>query len=226
MANELLEKIRRCLVELDKKCVEEYVDIALSRGVSAREIFMNSLSKAMEEVGKLYEEGEYFIAELLEAAQIFKSVFKKLEEKLKEESRSLGLARKPLVVVIGTVKGDIHDIGKTLVAVMLQATGHKVIDLGVDVDAEKFVEAVKKYNADVLGMSALLTTTVNYMKTVIEKLVEESVRDEVFVIIGGAATTPEYAREIGADAWARDAVEAVKILNNYAVKKYGGEKKA
>lgn len=226
MTNELLEKIRRCLVELDRKCVEEYVEVALSKGVSATEIFMNSLSKAMEEVGKLYEEGEYFIAELLEAAQIFKSVFKKLEEKLKEESRSLGLARKPLVVVIGTVKGDIHDIGKTLVAVMLQAAGHKVIDLGVDVDAEKFVEAVKKYNADVLGMSALLTTTVNYMKTVIEKLVEEGVRDKVFVIIGGAATTPEYAREIGADAWARDAVEAVKILNNYAVKKYGGEKKA
>ncbi|WFO76313.1 corrinoid protein [Desulfurococcaceae archaeon MEX13E-LK6-19] len=221
MLSNILDEIKNCLIDLDADCVEESVEKALNEGYSATDIMLGPMSKAMDEIGKLYEEGEYFIAELLEAAEIFKSVFRKLEPLLQEESRSKGVSSKSLTIVIGTVKGDIHDIGKTIVAVMLQAAGHKVIDLGVDVDADKFIEAIRKHDADVLGMSALLTTTIKYMKTVIDRLVEENLRDKVFVIIGGAATTPEFAREIGADAWARDAVEAVKIINEYAEKKYG-----
>jgi 5-methyltetrahydrofolate--homocysteine methyltransferase len=116
--------------------------------------------------------------------------------------------------VIGTVKGDVHDIGKTLVAIMLQAAGHEVIDLGVDVPAEKFVEAVEKYHPDIVGMSALLTTTARYMKTVIDELERRGLRRSLKILIGGAATTSEFAREIGADGWAPNAIEAVKLVDS------------
>jgi len=212
----VLNKIQECLVDLDKDCVLRYVEEALDKGFTATEIVLGPMSSAMEEIGKLYEEGEYFIAELIEAADIFKKVMEKLGRLLHKEASQLSGRRRCLKVVIGTVKGDIHDIGKTLVAVMLQAAGHEVIDLGVDVDSSKFIEAIVKYGAEVIGMSALLTSTAKYMKEVLEKLEKEDLRDRVFVIIGGAATTPEFAKEIGADAWARDAVEAVKIVNKLA----------
>jgi len=212
---DVLEKIRRCLVDLDRVCVEEAVREALRSGVSATEIVLGPLSEGMNEIGKLFESGEYFIAELIEAADIFKNVMKFLEPLIRAES-SKNAVRKGLRIVIGTVKGDIHDIGKSIVVAMLQAAGHQVIDLGVDVPAERFVEAVKEYGAHVVGMSALLTSTARYMKTVVEELEKAGLRKRVFIIIGGAATTPELAKEIGADAWARDAVEAVKIVNRLA----------
>ncbi len=208
----LFEKLRGCMVDLDRECVLETIDKLLGMGVKATEIVLGPMSKAMEEIGRLYEEGEYFIAELIEAAEIFKEAMKKLEPLIREESRGLGGGRR-LRIVIGTVKGDIHDIGKTLVAVMLQAAGHEVIDLGVDVDAEKFIEAVEKYKPDVLGMSALLTTTSRYMKRVIEELDRRGLRSRVKIVIGGAATTREYAERIGADGWASNAIEAVKLVN-------------
>jgi len=215
-AEAVLEKIRECLVKLDRVCVHSAVEEALKAGVSASTIVLNSMSKAMEEIGRLYEEGEYFIAELIEAAAIFKEVMAKLEKLLSSEVSQTATSRRRVRVVIGTVKGDVHDIGKTLVAVMLQAAGHEVVDLGVDVDAEKFIEAVVKYEADVLAMSALLTTTAKYMKVVVDKLREKGLRDRVFVLIGGAATTKEFAEEIGADAWGRDAFDAVRIVNEFA----------
>ncbi|MCD6278776.1 MAG: corrinoid protein [Desulfurococcales archaeon] len=211
-----LKKIRDCLIDLDEDCVVRFVKEALSSRLSATEIVLGPMSAAMEEIGRLYEEGEYFIAELIEAADIFKKVMGLLRERLREEASQLRGKRRCLKVVIGTVKGDIHDIGKTLVAVMLQAAGHEVIDLGVDVDAGKFIDAVVKYGAEVLGMSALLTSTAKYMKEVLNELEKRGLRSKVFVIIGGAATTPEFAEEIGADAWAKNAVEAVKILNELA----------
>ncbi len=213
---EILETIKRCLVDLDRQCVDEAIERALREGISATQIVLGPLSEAMNEVGRLFEEGEYFIAELMEAAEIFKSAMRKLDPLLREESSKIGGSRRRLRIVIGTVKGDIHDIGKSLVAVMLQAAGHEVIDLGVDVPAERFVEAVRKHDAHVVGMSALLTSTAKYMKTVIDELERAGLRRRVFVIIGGAATDPQFAREIGADAWARDAVEAVKIVNRLA----------
>jgi len=220
LKEQLHEEIVRCLVELDRQCVEEAVNKALSRGATATEIVLGPMTRAMEEIGRLFEEGEYFVAELMEAAEIFKSVMKKLEPLLREEA-SKTASRKRLRVVLGTVKGDIHDIGKNIVGVMMQAAGFEVIDLGVDVDAEKFADAVEKYNADVVGMSALLTTTASYMKKVIEELEKRGLRSRVFVIIGGAATTPQLARGIGADAWARNAVEAVRILSEVASRKIG-----
>ena len=214
---ELMNKIRECLVDLDEDCVINGVEKLIEIGVSATEIVLGPLSDAMEEIGRLYEEGEYFIAELVEAAEIFKKAMKILDPLLRREAASMaGKGRRRLRIVIGTVKGDVHDIGKTLVAVMLQAAGHEVIDLGVDVDAEKFVEAVEKYKPDIVAMSALLTTTSRYMEQVIKTLKERGLRDKVYVIIGGAATTREYAEKIGADGWARDAVEAVKLVNRLA----------
>ncbi len=213
---EILEKIRRCLIDLDGQCVEEAIESALRSGISATQIVLGPLSEAMTEIGRLFEEGEYFIAELMEAAEIFKNAMRKLDPLLRRESSKLVESRRRLRIVLGTVKGDIHDIGKSLVAVMLQAAGHEVIDLGVDVPAERFVEAVRKHDAHVVGMSALLTSTAKYMKTVIDELERAGLRKRVFVIIGGAATDPQFAQEIGADAWARDAVEAVKIVNRLA----------
>ncbi len=216
--SEVMEKIKECLVDLDRDCVLEAVEKALELGVSATDIVLGPMSEAMNEIGKLYEEGEYFIAELIEAAEIFKDVMKRLDKLLKEEARKAS-TKKRLKIVLGTVKGDVHDIGKTLVKVMLQAAGHEVIDLGVDVSAEKFLDAIRKHNPDVLGMSALLTTTMRYMGEVIKKLEEEGIRGKVFIIIGGAPTSREFAEKIGADAWAKNAIEAVKIVNSYAEKK-------
>ena len=207
-----VERARICLVNLERNCVLESVKSALESGVPASEIVLGSLSKAMEEIGRLYENGDYFIAELIEAASIFKEAMKILEPRLKEEASRLKTTRRARIV-IGTVKGDVHDIGKTIVAIMLQAAGHEVIDLGVDVPAERFVEAVEKYHPDILGMSALLTTTARYMKTVIDELERKGLRS-LKIIIGGAATTSEFAREIGADGWAPNAIEAVKLVDS------------
>ncbi|MCY0867888.1 MAG: corrinoid protein [Desulfurococcus sp.] len=222
--NKLLQQVRDCLVNLNEDCVLRAVSGLLERGVPATEIVLGSMSSAMEEIGRLYEEGEYFIAELVEAADIFKKAMKILEPRIKEEASKLGSSRR-LRIVIGTVKGDVHDIGKTLVAVMLQAAGHEVIDLGVDVDAEKFAEAVEKYNPQVLGMSALLTTTARYMAEVLRVLEERGLRRKVYVVIGGAATSREFAERIKADGWARDAIEAVKLINKLAeeMKDHAGE---
>lgn len=217
MTNNILENIKRCLIDLDADCVLKGVEEALKQGIPASKIVLEAMSEAMKEIGKLYEEGEYFIAELIEAAEIFKDAMSILEPRLKEEVKSLSAkGKKRLRIVLGTVKGDIHDIGKTLVKVMLQATGHEVIDLGVDVSAEKFVEAVKRYKPHVLGMSALLTTTMKYMEAVIKELGKHGLRQKLFIIIGGAPTTKEYAEKIGADAWAKNAVEAVRIVDEYA----------
>lgn len=208
----VLEKIRQCLINLDRNCVLSSVKDALSSGVSASTILLFSMSKAMEQVGKLYEEGEYFIAELLEAASIFKEAVNLLKHRLAEEANALKRSGKARVV-IGTVKGDIHDIGKSLVSIMLEAAGYEVVDLGVDVSVEEFINACKKYNPDILAMSALLTTTATYMKVVIDELKKQGLRDKIKVIVGGAAVTEAFAKEIGADGWAPNAIEAVKLVN-------------
>ncbi len=184
-------------------------------GARATDIVLGPMSRAMEEIGRLYEEGEYFIAELMEAAEIFKEAMRVLEPLIREEAKEIkGVKR--LRIVLATVKGDVHDIGKSLVGVMLQAAGHEVIDLGVDVDVEKIVEAIEKYSPDIVGLSALLTTTSRYMRTVIEELEKRGLRGKVRVIVGGAAVTKEYAESIGADGYAANAIEAVKLVNSIA----------
>lgn len=209
---DMLEKIEQCLVNLNRECVISYVKKALDSGVPASTIVLSSMSKAMEEIGKLYEAGDYFIAELLEAAAIFKEVMGVLKPYLAKEALTLK-HHKRARIVIGTVKDDVHDIGKSLVSIMLEATGHEVIDLGVDVSVEKFIEACEIYKPDILAMSALLTTTAKYMKAVIDELKRRGFREKVKVIVGGAAVTENFAKEIGADGWAPNAIEAVRLIN-------------
>jgi len=169
---------------------------------------INSLANGMKIVGERYESGEYFVADLIVASEIFKESMNILEPLILKEREQI----KPIGrVVIGTVEGDIHDIGKNLVATMLRASGFEVIDLGVDISPQKFVEAVKQYKPDIVGMSALLTSTMINMKKVIDALENEGLRKNVKVIIGGAPITEKFAREIGADAYGENAVVAIDI---------------
>ncbi|RLE65754.1 MAG: cobalamin-binding protein [Thermoprotei archaeon] len=214
---EIFNEIKKNMVELDDVKVKQLIEEALKKGVSPTEIVEKSLRPAMVEIGELFEKGEYFLAELVVAGDIFKEV---MDELLLPALRKSGAEIEKLgTVVIGTVKGDLHDIGKSIVASMLRAAGFEVIDLGVDVSPEKFVEAVKKYNANIVGLSALLTTTMLEMKNVIEELKKAGLRDKVKVIVGGAPVTPEFAKEIGADAYARDAVEAVEVCKKLLKRK-------
>ena len=216
--SDLLKKIRKCLIDLDEDCVVRFVEEALSSGLSATEIVLGPMSAAMEEIGMLYEEGEYFIAELIEAADIFKKVMDLLREKLRGEASQLRSRRRSLKVVIGTVKGDIHDIGKNIVATMLRAANFKVIDLGADVPASKFVEEAKKHNADIVALSACMTTTMPVQKDVIEHFKAAGLRDKVKIIVGGGPVTREWAEEIGADGYGADAIEAVEVAKKLVSK--------
>ncbi|MBS7606293.1 MAG: corrinoid protein [Candidatus Bathyarchaeia archaeon] len=211
---EILNKIRDAIVNLDIDNIQRLCEEALKAGIPAYEIVMNGMSKGMEIVGEKYERNEYFLAELIMAGEVMKEGMKVLEPHLKG-----GEVKKIGKVVIGTVRGDLHDIGKNIVATLLSAAGFEVIDLGVDVPPEKFVEAVKEYRPDIVGMSALLTTTMIEMENVIKALKEAGLRDKVKIIIGGAPVTKEFAEKIGADAAARDAVEGVNICKSWMEQK-------
>ncbi|MCD6530615.1 corrinoid protein [Candidatus Bathyarchaeota archaeon] len=202
---ETLDEFKRLISGIgDVEEVKRKVDEVLDSGVNPLDV-VNALSEALEEVGRKYENREYFLSDLIMAGVLATEVTKTLEPYLvKTERKSLGK------VVVGTVKGDIHDIGKNIVIMMLYANGFEVLDLGVDVPAEKFAEVVKKENPQVLGLSALLTSTIHEMRNVIETLKKKGVRDRVKVIVGGRPVTREFAEEIGADGYGRDAVEAVK----------------
>jgi len=206
--SDILQEIKESLVQLEYDKVIELVKKALDQGIPPLEVIDKALSPAMKEVGDLFEKGEYFLAELVTAAEAFKECMEIMKPLLLKERKAL----KPLgVVVIGTVEGDLHDIGKSIVATMLESGGFEVHDLGVDVPAEKFVEKALEVNADIIAMSALLTTTMLNMKKVIDLLKEKGIRDKFKVLIGGAPITEEFAKEIGADGYAEDAVKAVEV---------------
>jgi len=201
----VLEQIYQSVLEGDMGGATEGVNKALDEGIGAAEILNEGLIAAMTEVGRLFEEGEYFVPEMLIAARAMQASTAILKPKLLEaDIKPLGK------VVIGTVKGDLHDIGKNLVAMMLEGAGFEIIDLGTDVAPEKFVEAIKEHSAEFVGMSALLTTTMPSMKTSIEALKEAGVRDKVQVMIGGAPVTQKYAADIGADIYAPDGPSAAR----------------
>jgi 5-methyltetrahydrofolate--homocysteine methyltransferase len=162
------------------------------------------LVAGMDAVGKDFGAGILFVPEVLRAANAMKAAMEILRPLLTETG-----VPKEGVAVIGTVKGDIHDIGKNLVGMMWEGAGFEVHNLGINVDADKFIAAIREHNADILGMSALLTTTMPYMATVIERLVEEGLRDRVKVLVGGAPLNPAFAEDIQADRFCRDAAEAV-----------------
>jgi len=188
---------------------KEKVQISLDEGFDASQILKEGMIAAMSEVGERFEQGEFFVPEMLIAARAMKQGLYILKPHL-QQSDLVSQGK----VVIGTVKGDLHDIGKNLVSMMLEGAGFEIVDLGTDVPADKFVEITRSTGADVVAMSALLTTTMPNMKTVIESLNESGLRDRVKVIIGGAPVTESYAEEIGADGYAADASRAVKVTKS------------
>ncbi|MFN8484303.1 MAG: corrinoid protein [Anaerolineae bacterium] len=182
------------------------VQAALDAGVEPSRILNEGMIAALGEVGRLFEEGEYFVPEMLVAAKAMQAGITVLRPHLMRTNvQAVGR------VVIGTVKGDLHDIGKNLVTMMLEGAGFEVNDLGIDVPPEKFVEAAGSGACDIVALSALLTTTMPMMKTTIEALKQAGVRDQVKVLVGGAPVTDAYAERIGADAYAPDANRAVIV---------------
>jgi len=212
LKEDLINKIMEAIVNLQLEEALEYAKKAVDVGVDPQEIISNSIVKGMEIVGEKFEKGEYFLSELIAAGEIGKQIIELLNPFIKmsaRESRRLGK------VVIGTVRGDIHDIGKNIVAMLLDTAGFEVIDLGADVPPDRFVEAVAKHDAKIVAMSALLTVTMPEMRGVIEELKKTGLRDRVKVIVGGAPVTKEFADEIGADGYGENAFEGVKICKSW-----------
>jgi 5-methyltetrahydrofolate--homocysteine methyltransferase len=204
--DEKLKAIFDGVVEGDNASVQQHVKEALEGGTNASAILNEALIPAMAEVGRLFEEGEYFVPEMLISARAMKGAMAGLKPYLQQGD--LQYAGK---VVIGTVKGDLHDIGKNLVSLMLEGAGFQVFDLGSDVTPEKYVEAAKEADANIVAMSALLTTTMVNMKATITALEEAGMRGKVKVMIGGAPVTDNFAKQIGADGYAPDASRAVAV---------------
>jgi 5-methyltetrahydrofolate--homocysteine methyltransferase len=204
--DEKLKAIYDGVVEGDNASVQQHVQEALGSGVSASAILNEGLIPAMAEVGRLFEEGEYFVPEMLISARAMKGAMATLKPYLLQ-----GEVKYAGKVVIGTVKGDLHDIGKNLVSLMLEGAGFQVTDLGSDVTAEKYIASVKETGSNIVAMSALLTTTMVNMKATITALEEAGLRDQVKVMIGGAPVTDSFAKQIGADGYAPDASRAVAV---------------
>ncbi len=204
-----LSEIASSLIEGNRKKVQELVSLAIKEGVPTERIINEGLIAGMQVVGERFKNNEIFVPEVLVSARAMHAGMDLLKPLLAKSPEILKGK-----IVIGTVKGDLHDIGKNLVTMMLEGAGYQVIDLGIDVDAEKFVESVKTHNPNILGMSALLTTTMPYMKVTIEALEKAGLRDKIKVIVGGAPVTEEFAKEIGADGYAEDAGSAVELVNN------------
>lgn len=187
------------------KVAVELTQAAIEANESPKDLIDNYLIKAMEEIGRRFEAQQAFVPELLMAGRAMKSSLALLQPLLKGEDAHSSMG----TIVIGTVKGDLHDIGKNLVGSMFEGCGFRVVDLGVDADSARFVEAVKEHNANLVGLSALLTTTMPYMKTIIDALEEAGLRDKVKVMIGGAPVSIGFAAEIGADGFSDSANSAV-----------------
>jgi len=192
--------------------VVEAVNEALRRGRDAYEVMIKGLVAGMDIVGEDFRDGILFVPEVLMAAKAMKAGMDVLRPLLAESE-----APRQGTLVIGTVKGDIHDIGQNLVSMMMEGAGFQVVNLGTNVDADQFLGAIREHQADILGMSALLTTTMPYMEVVIDRLKEEGLRDEVIVLVGGAPVTSAFAEHIGADGYGDDAAEAVEVARKLMV---------
>lgn len=208
MSQELYTQLSIAVIDGDEELAVSLTEQALEQGLNPLEIIARGLSPGMDEVGDRFSCGEFFLPHLVMAGNTMKAALAQLEPALKAG----GMARETQgTVVLGTVAGDIHEIGKSLVATMLTANGFVVHDLGVDVPPARFVETVRQTGAGLLGLSALLTTTMVVQRKVIEELAEAGLRDQVKVMVGGAPVSSQWAEEIGADGYAEDAAGAVKL---------------
>lgn len=207
--SEELNAIYEAVLEGNAKGADAAVRAALAAGIDADTILKEGLIAAMGEVGRLFEANEYFVPEMLVAARAMQTGLAILKPQLAQAG--VPTAGK---VVVATVKGDLHDIGKNLVAMMLEGNGFEVVDLGTDASPDKFVQAVAEHQPQLIGMSALLTTTMPSMNATIKALEEAGLRDRVKVMIGGAPVTEAYAKQIGADGYSPDASSAVRLAKS------------
>ena len=201
----LIHEIHEGVLDGNQKLVVEKVEQAINSGLTAEEILNQAMIEAMAEAGNLFEEGEFFVPELLVAARAMQSGMELLKPLLTRDKGT---------VLAGTVKGDLHDIGKNLVCMMLEGSGFEIIDLGSDVDPQIFVQTVQEKHVDIVAMSALLTTTMVNMKTTIDALSSAGVRGKVKVMVGGAPVSQDFASKIGADGYAADANQAVRLAQS------------
>ena len=208
----ILEQIKECILNFDRESISGKIQEALDAGIEPQTVLNEGMIAAMDEVGRLFEEGEFFVPEMLVAARTMQTGLTSLKPHLAEAG-----VKPAGKIVLGTVLGDLHDIGKHLVGMMLEGAGFEVVDLGVDVPPEKFVESLHGSDVKIIGLSALLTTTMPNMKSTVDALKEAGLRDTVKVILGGAPLTDAYAQEIEADGYAPDASRAVKLAKSLIV---------
>ena len=209
----ILQEISENLKKGKAKIVKQKVQEALDAGMNAKEILDQGMLAAMSEIGERFKNNEIFVPEVLVAARALNAGMAVLEPILVAEGNE------PIgKVVIGTVKGDLHDIGKNLVSMMIKGTGLEVVDLGVDVSAEKFIDAAEETGANIICMSSLLTTTMTYMETVIQELEARGLRDKYKVMVGGAPVTTEFAKQIKADCYTPDAATAAEVAKELVLK--------
>jgi corrinoid protein of di/trimethylamine methyltransferase len=204
----LLERLKACVIQGDQPGAVSHTRDALAAGLEPLTVIDEALVPGIRAVGEKFQCGEYFLPNLIASARATTLAMQVLEPGLRARHQA---ARRQGTVVIGTVRGDIHEIGKSLVATMLSANGFEVHDLGVDVPVERFVAAVRAHQANLVGLSALLTTTMNGQRKVIEALSREGLREDVRVMVGGAPVTAQWADQIGADGYAEDAIGAVAL---------------
>ena len=213
--DELVQQMMDDLYDGLKDEIEEAVHILLDRGWAPYDVLTKALVAGMTIVGHDFRDGILFVPEVLLAAGAMKGGMAILKPLLAETG-----APRMGKMVIGTVKGDIHDIGKNLVSMMMEGAGFEVVDLGINNPVEDYIEAIKAEEADILGMSALLTTTMPYMKVVIDTMKEQGIRDDYIVLVGGAPLNEEFGRAIGADAYCRDAAVAVETAKDFIARKH------
>lgn len=207
MSDEMYQKLAQTVIDGEPEDAEALAKQALAEGIDPLTCINEGLTKGIQKVGELFASGEYYLPELIIGAEAMKRALAVLEPAMVGDQSREVVGR----VVLGTVEGDMHEIGKTLVGTMLIANGFQVFDIGVDKNAGEFVAAVKENNADIVGASALLTTTMLQQKKLIEALEEANLKDKVKVMVGGAPVTESYASEIGADGYAEDAISAVDL---------------
>ena len=205
----ILDEIKEAVVDGETDEIEELVQQAIDEGIDPQVIINDGLIGGMDIVAPLFRDGEMFVPEVMEAADCMKLGTELLKPLLGEE----GMETKG-TVVIGTIDGDLHDIGKNLVVLMLESNGYDVVDLGIDVPVEDFAAAIKEHNPAIVGLSSMLTTTMMQMDTTIKYLVDEGLRDQVKIIVGGAPITQEFADEISADGFSKDASACVELCDS------------
>ncbi len=204
---DILDEISDSVVDIDFKKSKRLVKKALKDGVAPIDIVLKGLSKGMERVGELYEASEYFEAELIASGQVMQEAMEIVTPYLESDK-----VESPGTFIIGTVKGDLHDIGKNMVIAMMRSAGFRIVDLGVDVGEKAFVDAARKVEGKaIVAMSALLTTTMPAMKEIVDELDRQGLRGKVKVLLGGRPVNAQYAEEMGGDGYAKDAVAAVRV---------------